>query len=71
MLMFISYLLVIVVVAYSGWIIYRTFKEKKVGCGGGCGSCAMNGNCPLQKLQKLSEQQLIMPQQIDNMVTKK
>ncbi len=37
------------IVLYSGWVLYRKYKQIKAGnycsCSGGCGGCASKGAC--------------------------
>lgn len=40
-------ILAVVILAYTGFIIYRKSKDVKAGksCCGGCDSCGMKGKC--------------------------
>lgn len=46
-----TYLLLILIVSYSGWVLYRSLKQTAEGKCSSCSGCSLNGACPLQSLK--------------------
>ncbi len=55
-----TYLLLILIVSYSGWVLYRSLKKTAEGQCNSCSGCSLNGACPMQSL-KAKEVSLILP----------
>ena len=49
----ITYLILVIIVAYSGWTLYKSVKNKIAGqCDSACSGCSLNGACPVQSVKK-------------------
>ncbi|MFV9511278.1 MULTISPECIES: FeoB-associated Cys-rich membrane protein [Tepidibacillus] len=60
--MILSYLILGLMVSYSGWTLYRSFRNLKAGksCDN-CTGCSLKGACPVQQL-KANQAALILDQ---------
>ena len=62
-------LLLVAILSYSSWILYRYLRDKLQGKCDSCSSCSLNGACPLQQLKAEGKKDMmfILDQQGSNL----
>lgn len=57
----ISYLLIAIIIAYSGWIIYKTVRSKLKGSCNTCSGCSLSNSCSAKSLKENAKQVKLDP----------
>lgn len=52
----ISYLIIAIIIGYSGWIIYRTVRGKLKGDCNSCSGCSLSNSCSAKSLKENLQQ---------------
>lgn len=47
-----SYLIIAIIIGYSGWIIYKTVKGKLKGDCNSCSRCSLSNSCSAKSLKE-------------------